>query len=132
MDRGEVLDNARECVCKNRNDSYGEPEDNFRNIANLWNDYLLQKYDFKKITPVDIGIMMALLKIARMAGKANDDNYVDGIGYLACACEIDGKEALREYAKKVDDGIRQMIKEATEKPHAPTVDISHRWESCKC
>lgn len=121
MDRGEVLDNARECVCKNRNDSYGEPEDNFRNIANLWNDYLLQKYDFKKITPVDIGILMALLKIARMAGKPNDDNYVDAIGYLACACEIDGKEATENAA---DDEVLENARN--------NADYIHKKSCIRC
>ena len=121
MDRGETLDEARKCVCEDRNKTYKEPEDNFRNIADYWNIFLDSKLGFNEsITAVDVGVMMALLKIARMAGEPNDDNFVDGIGYLACACEIEGKEALRKYAKRVDDGIRQMIKEATDQPHVPT------------
>ena len=37
--------------------------------------------------------MMALLKIARIAGgRFKTDSYVDAIGYMACAGEIAGKE----------------------------------------
>jgi len=36
-----------------------------------------------------VGIMMALLKIARLKGNPyHQDNYVDGAGYLACAGEL--------------------------------------------
>ena len=40
MDRGETLDEARKCVCEDRNKTYKEPEDNFNNIANYWNIFL--------------------------------------------------------------------------------------------
>ena len=42
-----------------------------------------------EITPEDVAVMMALLKIARIAsGQAKLDNWIDGCGYLACGGEI--------------------------------------------
>ena len=36
MNRAEVLENAKACVCGPREQDYGSPEDNFNTIANLW------------------------------------------------------------------------------------------------
>ena len=37
----------------------------------------------------NVAIMMALLKIARIAtGTATEDSFVDLAGYAACGCEI--------------------------------------------
>jgi len=84
MIRREILDMAETCVCGQREEDYGTPEDNFKVIADLWSCWLNEK-----ITPHDVAIMMTLLKIGRMkSGKIKDDNYVDGCGYLACAAEI--------------------------------------------
>ena len=92
MDRKACLDAAVKCVCTDRNAQYGEPEDNFKIIADYWNLYLDIDKDMP-ITAQDVAIMMALFKIARMqTGKPKDDNFVDAIGYLACGCEIVGKE----------------------------------------
>ena len=80
---------AEKCVCHDRNDQYGDPEDNFRKIAKLWSDYLA--YD---IEPTDVAIMMTLMKIARISsGRFKADSYVDAIGYLACGGEIDARNA---------------------------------------
>ena len=35
-----------------------------------------------------------------MAGEPIDDNFVDAIGYLACACEIADKEFAKEAGEK--------------------------------
>jgi putative aminopeptidase FrvX len=42
-----------------------------------------------KISAVDVAMMMALLKIARIAaGSDKEDSFVDLAGYAACAAEI--------------------------------------------
>ena len=83
MTRKECLDLAAECVLQDRNSQYGEPEDSFGVIANFWSVYL-----GRKIAPVDVAVMMALLKIARIKGnKSYADGYVDLAGYAACAAE---------------------------------------------
>lgn len=86
MKREEVLDRAKQIVCNDREDTYGDPENNFSLISALWTIYL-----DKVIHPEDVAIMMALLKIARIkTGKFKADNYIDLCGYSACAGELGG------------------------------------------
>ena len=88
MTRRETLENAMKCVCGERQDQYGTPENNFTRIANLWTAYL----NFE-VSPVDVAMMMALLKVARVkTGSATDDSFVDLAGYAACGAEIQDKE----------------------------------------
>ena len=87
MTRTEVLEKAKECVCGQRDQEYGSPEDNFATIAQFWSAY--KNVNF---TANDVAIMMALLKIARIkTGTATDDSYVDLAGYAACGAEINSK-----------------------------------------
>lgn len=84
MKRKEILDRAEKCVCRNREQEYGSPEDNFQCIANLWGAYKGVEF-----SPLDVSMMMALLKIARIkTGTATDDSFVDLAGYAACGGEI--------------------------------------------
>lgn len=83
---------AERCVCGDREQDYGSPENNFQTIANLWNDYLNgtggEEHYF--IGAKDVAAMLALLKIARIAsGHAKEDNWVDLAGYAACGGEIE-------------------------------------------
>lgn len=85
MRRQQVLDTARDIVCTgDRQLNYGKPEDNFKNIAALWSDYL-----HRPISSTDVGIMMILMKVARlMKTPQHSDSYVDIAGYAACTAEI--------------------------------------------
>lgn len=86
--RKTILDAATTCVCKERNDQYGEPEDCFQDIANLWAAYKGVDFD-----PFDVAMMMALLKVARAkANPQHTDNYVDLCGYGSIAGELANKE----------------------------------------
>ena len=86
MTRKEILSAAEECVCTSRQEEYGSIENNFSLIARLWREYLDTD---NPITAHDVAMMMALLKIARIAtGKPKTDNYVDLAGYAVCAGEI--------------------------------------------
>lgn len=88
MKRKETLEKAIACVCGQREQDYGSPEDNFRIIAQLWTAYTGYPFDSK-----DVAMMMALLKIARIAsGTATEDSFVDLAGYAACGAEIATKE----------------------------------------
>ena len=91
--RQEILDKAKDCVCGQRQQDYGNPEDNFALIADLWTTYM-NKADLY-FTSKDVAMMMALLKVARIrTGKGTRDSYVDLAGYAACAGEI--AETLEE------------------------------------
>ena len=84
MTRPEILQKAEACVCGHREQEYGSPENNFQTIADLWRAY--KGVDF---TAVDVAMMMALLKIARIhSGTATEDSFVDLAGYAACGGEI--------------------------------------------
>ena len=90
MTREEILAQAKTCVCGDREQDYGSPEDNFKTIANLWTEYLSVSRIDAIIDAVDVAAMLALLKIARIAsGHAKADNWVDLAGYAACGGEIE-------------------------------------------
>lgn len=93
MKRAEILDAAKRCVCGDREQDYGSPENNFRVIADLWTAYL--GYE---VAATDVAAMLALLKIARISsGHAKDDNWIDLAGYAACGGEIESnQEAAHE------------------------------------
>ena len=72
------LEEATKCVCTDRESQYGDPEDNFKRIAGMWSEYLGHC-----VTSVDVCMMMTMLKIARIkTGTHQDDNFIDGAGYM--------------------------------------------------
>ena len=92
--RAAVLDAAKGCVCSDRNRQYGEPEDNFRIIGDLWGRYIaeacveLQDDGCRvHIRPLDVANLMVLFKVGRAATAIDQkpDTYVDIAGYAACA-----------------------------------------------
>lgn len=102
MTREEILNKAKQCVCGQREQDYGTPESNFQLIADLWNDYL----GTNDISPTDVAMMMALLKIARIKnGGGTGDSFVDLAGYAACGGEINSCKQIdiRDLQEKKDD-----------------------------
>ena len=95
MTRKECLNAAIDAVCKDRENTYGIPEDNFKLIAALWSTYT-----GTKISPRDVAVMMILLKVARVrTGTNHSDNFVDIAGYAACAAEIGESDKKQEIKK---------------------------------
>tara|TARA_R110000822_G_scaffold44890_4_gene120314 strand:+ start:2277 stop:2540 length:264 start_codon:yes stop_codon:yes gene_type:complete len=86
MNRGECLA-AAEAATKDREVSYGTPADNFTLIADLWSQYLR-----KRVSARDVGMMMVLLKVARLANGKHDDSLVDIAGYAAITSEIEAND----------------------------------------
>lgn len=81
----EILDEARS-IRGDRGAIYGHPYINHKRIAALWSAYL----DFP-ITPDQVAICMALLKVSRLAetpGHRGKDGYVDGVAYLSLAAQL--------------------------------------------
>ena len=84
MERGTILDKAKETINGARQDAYGNPEDNFSAIAKLWTAYTGIEF-----TAHDVAMMMALLKVARIKGGAGrEDSYIDMCGYAALAADM--------------------------------------------
>lgn len=88
-----ILVAAGRAVGGQRATDYGKPEDNFGAIARLWSAYT--GFDF---TALDVAMMMALLKIARIrSGTATEDSFVDLAGYAACAAECAQREKEEDH-----------------------------------
>lgn len=99
MNREQCLGKAKECACGKREQEYGSPERNFSAIAALWTAYYESMF-----TAMDVAMMMALLKIARIhTGTVTEDSFVDLAGYAACGCEIATMSEVNEpVIKKVE------------------------------
>ena len=94
LTRAAVLEKARTCVCGEREEDYGSPEDSFGCIAELWEAYLraacIAPDATVAVTPTDVAMLMALLKIARVGTSfvgGTADSFVDLAGYAACGAE---------------------------------------------
>lgn len=79
-ERVKLLNEAADLVQGERQDDYGDPKVNFQRIADYWNTYLGDKVT-QPLTWKEIGDMMILLKIARLANSSKRDTYVDIAGY---------------------------------------------------
>ena len=89
VSRADILDRAKAIVTGEREKQYGKPEDNFAIVAGLWSAYTGYKF-----SPIDVAMMMVLLKVARIkTGVGTVDSFVDLAGYAACAGEIAGRGA---------------------------------------
>lgn len=118
MKRPEILDKAKACVCGQREQDYGTPEDNFAVIAALWGDFLWHKHPElqkaiapnKLIDSATVAALMALLKIARIAsGPEKADSWIDLAGYAACGGEIaTHKDEVMDAADKMDRAARAL------------------------
>ena len=88
-----ILREAARIVCGDRNEQYGEPEDNFRAIADFWETYVRERCVSKGavvcINAADVAMMMVLLKVARTIGGTQTETYIDIAGYAACAAEAE-------------------------------------------
>lgn len=83
--RTEILREADGLINGDRQAHYGPPAVNFQRIADRWGMTL-----GVKIEAWQVCVMMADLKLARLAQGPHRDSVVDGCGYLALAGELAG------------------------------------------
>jgi hypothetical protein len=85
-ERSQMLDRVKEKITGPREQSHGDPSVQFAKTAKLWNEYL----HVVSISPQDVCMMMALLKISRSRSGDPDsiDHYEDIAGYAALAAEL--------------------------------------------
>lgn len=82
--RKRFLVEAEKCITVDRAKTHGDAEQSFELIAAYWSVHL-----GVPVTAVDVTAMMALFKLARLKGNpAHEDNWTDGIGYLAIGGEL--------------------------------------------
>lgn len=88
--RKDILDQATILTVGDRNAQHGDPWPNHDNIARIWSVIL-----GRHIQPYEVALCMAGLKLARLAGNAdNMDSYIDGAAYLAIAGELVNADRL--------------------------------------
>ena len=88
MKRSEVLDTARQYVSSDRNAQYGEPEENFRQVAQMWDVVLRPAIERGSFKPHEIALAMACVKLARIGSSPEKtDSWIDLAGYAACGAE---------------------------------------------
>lgn len=84
ISRDGILRKAKSIINGERQGTYGDAEDNFQTIANMWSAYLNTE-----ILSEDVANMMILMKVARnSSGVYKDDNWIDICGYAALGGEI--------------------------------------------
>lgn len=92
--RNDILNQAKSIINGERQGTYGDAEDSFAMIANLWSSYLNKNpmKQFIDISREDVANMMILMKIARnTSGIYKEDNWIDICGYAALGGEIGSK-----------------------------------------
>jgi hypothetical protein len=91
MKSRELLKETIKVITGPREKEYGDKYTNHINISKLWSSYLDHE-----ISPHDVAICMALVKIARLKNKRTKDCYIDIAGYAAIAAEIESKTSTLE------------------------------------
>lgn len=90
--RRKLLEEAIEITSRDRNQAYGNPEDNFRNIANLWTAIHTARHGFLPSTQfnaADVALFCIAIKLARLStNQTHRDSAVDIAGYAACLADI--------------------------------------------
>ena len=82
---GDVLADVASIIAT-RGESHGNWDENMTCIARLWSAYLGQPL---QLEAREVGVMLALVKVGRMAGGTfNRDDYDDLVGYAAIAAAI--------------------------------------------
>lgn len=101
-ERVKILQTAIDVTSKDRQESYGDIQDNLRTTADLISIYLSAKTQTRvTLTSADIAMMLTMLKISRIAcpaGAVERDNFVDAAGYIAAVGELisdDGKKFIQ-------------------------------------
>jgi hypothetical protein len=89
MKAAETCRKAADLVSGARHDQHGDLRGNHQNISALWSAFI-----GVEISPMDVALMMTLLKIARtQSGTHNGDDFVDGAAYMGIAGEIAGDDS---------------------------------------
>lgn len=86
--RTDILHEANYLVNGDRNDTYGDPIDDFSTTAEFWSTYLRRIVDRREtlqLKPHDVAVMMNLLKVSRLSWSPEKrDHWTDSAGYIAC------------------------------------------------
>jgi len=86
--RSVILRTAEKLINGQRAKDYGEPQENFGRIADLWNAQFGRKLK-APFTAGDVALALVHLKLSRLANTPDhEDSFIDACGYLALGAEI--------------------------------------------
>ena len=106
INRDGILNRAKSIINGERQGTFGDAEDSFQTIADMWSAYLNTE-----ILSEDVAIMMILMKVARnSSGVYKDDNWIDICGYAALGGEIQAaKNAIRVQSEENERTTASII-----------------------
>ncbi len=90
-----ILREAERLVHGPRQEAYGHPTDDFTRTGRMWGAIL----GTDDVPPELVGLCMVALKLSREVNQHNDENLIDGAGYLETVRLV--WEATEE---RIDDG----------------------------
>lgn len=79
MDSMYKLLDVTKCILQDREEQYGSPVDSFRDIADIWGDYL--QYPMNQNDVITLLIMMKLVRAKN--NPEHIDSWIDIAGYAA-------------------------------------------------
>lgn len=84
--RRSLLNEAADLVDGDRNNTYGDPIEDFTRTAAYWSTYLNSRIGGDvHLEPHDVAALMSLLKISRLSwSPGKRDHWADLAGYAAC------------------------------------------------
>lgn len=92
--RASALNEARELICGDRNNSYGPPTQDFQRSADALNAYGYRGPDGRDLQAHDVAIMIMAVKLSRLMWTPQKrDSWVDIAGYAGCGYECAIEEA---------------------------------------
>lgn len=105
-----ILDTAKEVIYGDREKTYGSPDKNLSLIATYWTAYISSCSALKIIlNSEDVCIMMALLKLARLANDpTHTDSQLDVCGYMALMERIQSIKSTRKEAS-ISEALSKFI-----------------------
>jgi|TARA_R110000822_G_scaffold69899_1_gene169383 hypothetical protein len=87
--RQTILAEADRLISGDREEDYGDPHKNFSDVSKGWSLII-----GKKISPEEVALMMAWLKISRLfKTPTHTDSWIDLVGYAALGGELAQKGA---------------------------------------
>lgn len=86
--RKHALKQVADAVCRDRQNTHGDPEDNFADIARIWSVQLRHKL-CEPLDGSDVALLMVAVKLVRSReNKTHADNWHDMAGYAVCGAAM--------------------------------------------
>lgn len=76
-----------------RGTMYGDPGQSFAQISEIWTALMRTRLKpGASLSPTDVGLLMAALKLIRETNRHKQDNLIDAVGYLTIVSRMNSDE----------------------------------------